>query len=164
MERKIPVRGLLAIETQIVLERMSKMLPGEVVTYAELNKLSSCNVQERRNVISTSANKLLAEQGKVFVAEHGKGVRLLTNEEIPSLGAKEIGRIAKISKRVAKKMSSVDYDKLSEQGKIHHNTHMTILVLMQRASTKKSLETVEGAVVKRTSPLPLGETLKLFGA
>lgn len=164
MERKIPVRGLLAIETQIVLERMAKMNPGEVVSYSELSSLASCDVQKRRNVITTSTNKLLAEQGKVFVAEHGKGVRLLTNEEIPSLGAKEIGRISKISKRVARKMATVDYDALSEQAKLHHNTHLTILTLMQRASTQKSLKTVEDAVVKRTNALPLGETLKLFGA
>lgn len=163
-EQKIPIRGLMAIETKIVLERLAKAHPGETVTYEELNKLTGCDVRKRRNVITTSTNKLLNEQLKVFVADVGKGIRLLTNEEIPALGARDISRVGRIAKRSIKRLAATDYDKLSEQGKITHNTGMTIMALVQRGSTAKSMALVQEAVGKRTTPLPVGETLKLFGA
>jgi hypothetical protein len=163
-EKRIPIRGLLAIETKIVLDRLAKAQPGETVSYEELNKLTGCDVRKRRNVLTTSTNKLLTEQSKVFVAETGKGIRLLRNEEIPTLGTKDIARVGRIAKRSIRRLAATDYDKLSEQGKLHHNTSMTILALVQRGSTAKSLSLVEEAVGKRTSPLPVGETLKLFGS
>jgi hypothetical protein len=163
-ERQIPIRGLLAIETKIVLERLAKAQPGETVTYEELNKLAGCDVRKRRNIITTSTNKLLVEQAKVFVSETGKGMRLLHNEEIPALGARDIGRVGRIAKRSIRKLAAADYDKLSEQAKIQHNTHMTLLSLVQRGATTKSLALVQEAVTKRTNPLPIGDTLKLFSA
>lgn len=163
-ERYIPIKGLLAIETKIVLERLAKAQPGECVPYAELDTLTGCNVRKRRNVISTSINKLLSEQAKVFIAERGKGIRLLRNEEIPSLGARDITRCGRIAKRSLRRLAAVEYDQLTEQGKIQHNTHMTLLSLVQRGSTAKSLSLVQEAVTKRTNPLPVGETLKLFSA
>lgn len=164
VQGRIPIRGMLAIETTIVLERLGKAKPGETVSYQELDRLTGCNVRLRRNVLTTSINKLLAEQAMVFVAERGKGIRLLLNEEIPSLGARDIRRIGRISKRCIRRLTATDYDKLSEQKRIEHNTHMTLLSLMQRGSTAKSLSLVQEAVTKRTNPLPLGDTLKLFSA
>lgn len=163
MERKIPVRGLLSVETEIALDRLSQAVPGEVIEYGELDKLCGCEVRKRRNILDTSMRRLLAEQGMVFVAEHGKGLRLLKNEEIPSVGFKDIARIGKISKRCARRLSAVDYDTLSAQSKIAHNTHLTVLSLFQRASTKSSLQKVGQAVADRTHPLPVGDTLRLFG-
>lgn len=162
-DKKLPIRGLLAIETQIVMDRLAKAQPGETVLYEELDNLTGCNVRKRRNVITTSTNKLLAEQGKVFIADWGKGIRLLKNEEIPSLGSRDIARVGRIAKRCIRKLAVSDYDKLSDQAKIVHNTNMTILTLVQRGSTAKSLQLIQDAVVKRTNPLPLAETLRLFG-
>jgi hypothetical protein len=163
-EKHIPIRGLLAIETRIVLERLAKAQPGETVTYEELDRITGCNVRKRRNVLTTPINKLLNEQAMVFVSEVGKGIRLLTNEEIPNLGQRDITRVGRIAKRSIKRLAAVDYDKLSEQGKIIHNTSMTILALAQRSSTTKSMSLVQEAVGKRTSPLPLGDTLRLFSS
>lgn len=163
-EKYIPIRGLLAIETKIVLERLAKAKPGEVVRYDELNTLTGCDVRKRRNCLTTPINKLLAEQAKVFIAERGVGIKLLTNEEIPTLGARDISRVGRIAKRCIRKLTAVDYDALSEQGKITHNTGLTILSLVQRGSTSKSMTLVGEAVAKRTNPLPLGDTLKLFSA
>ncbi|CAM6006560.1 unnamed protein product [Sphagnum balticum] len=160
----IPIRGQLAVETSIALERLSKAKPGETVTYTELNELCGCDVRKRRNIITTPINKLLSEQSKVFVTEHSKGIRLLKNEEIPSLGFKDISRIGKIAKRSVRRLAASDYDSLSETAKIAHNTHLTILSMMNRGATKKSLSLVTEAVEKRTHPLPLGDTLKLFSA
>lgn len=160
----IPIRGQLAIETSIALERLSKAKPGETVTYKELSELCGCDVRKRRDIITTPINKLLSEQSKVFITEHGKGIRLLTNEEIPALGFKDIGRIGKIAKRSVRRLAASDYDTLSETAKIAHNTHLTILSMMERGTTKKSLTLVTEAVGKRTHPLPLGDTLKLFSS
>lgn len=159
----VPIRGQLAVETSIALERLGKAKPGETVLYSELDQLCGCNVRKRRNIITTSTNKLLVEQSKVFVAEHGKGIRLLTNEEIPSLGFRDISRISRIAKRCVRRLAASDYDALSDTAKIAHNTHLTILTMMERGATKKSLSAVTEAVIKRTHPLPLSETLKLFG-
>lgn len=163
-EKHVPIRGMLAIETKIVLDRLAKAQPGECVPYAELDTLTGCNVRKRRNVITTAVNKLLSEQAKVFLTERGKGIRLLTNEEIPSIGARDISRVGRIAKRSIRRLAATDYDKLSEQGKILHNTHMTILALVQRGATAKSLALIQDAVAKRTNPLPVGETLKLFSS
>lgn len=159
---KIPIRGMLALETRLCLDRLAKCQPGELVSYAELNEITGCNVQQRRNVISTSINKLLSEQAMVFVAQHGEGIRLLTNEEIPSLGSRDIARIGRIAKRSSRRLAAADYDKLSEVGRVQHNTHLTILSLIQRGSTKKTVSLIEEAVGKRAHPLPLGDTIKLF--
>src|SRR5579872_7337382 len=156
-ERRVPIRGLLAIETKIVLDRLVKAQPGETISYDELNKLTGCDVRKRRNVLTTPINKLLNEQAMVFVSEVGKGIRRLTNDEIPALGSRDIGRIGRLAKRSIRRLAATDYDKLSEQGKIQHNTHMTLLSLMQRSSTARSLTLVQEAVTKRTNPLPVGE-------
>ena len=162
-EKYRPIRGLLAIETKICLERLAKAEPGETVLYEELNNLAKCDVRKRRNVISTSTSKLLTEQGKVFIAERGKGVRLLRNEEIPNLGARDTSRIGRIARRCAKKLAAANFDALSPEAKVRHNASMTVMALFQRGSTAKAVKLIEETVRKQANPLPLTETLKLFG-
>lgn len=161
---KIPIRGMLALETRLCLDRLAKCQPGELVSYAELNEITGCNVQKRRNVISTSISKLLSEQAMVFVPQHGEGIRLLTNEEIPNLGSRDITHIGRIAKRSSRRFAATDYDKLSDTGRIQHNTYMTLLSLIQRGSTKKAIGMIEKAVEKHAHALPLTETIKLFSS
>ena len=160
--KRHPIRGMMATETRIVLERLSKVQPGETVTYRELDQLTACDIRQRVYVINTARNKLLSEEGKVFVTERGIGVRLLENEEIAKLGTQDTSRISHIARRCAKKLAAADYDALSSDGKIRHNANMTVMMLFQRASTAKSLKLIEEKVKINTNPLPMAETLKLF--
>ena len=146
----------------VCLERLAKAIPGEVVPYSELDALAKCDVRKRRNVLITPINKLLVEQGKVFVAERGKGIRLLKNEEIPSLGNQDISRVSRIARRCIKRLAAVNFDALPDEEKVRHNTGMTILTLFQRGATQKAVKLIEETVRKQSNPLPLGETLKLF--
>lgn len=163
-ERYIPIRGLLAVETKIVLERLSKANPGDTVTYKELDELAKCNVRKRRNVITTSVNKLLVEHGKVFISEKGVGIRLLKNEEIPSLGPRDISRVSNIARRCMRRLAAVNFDELPTEEKVRHNASLTILTLFQRGSTTKAVKMIEETVRKQSNPLPLGETMKLFSS
>lgn len=161
-EKQMPIRGLLAIESKIVLERLGKMQPGELVSYDELNQLTKSNVRQRRNVLTTPIKKLLNEQSKVFIAERGKGIRMLRNEEIPALGTRDVSRVGRIARRSIRTLSAVNFTELPDDKKISHNTSLTILSLVQRGSTAKSVKMIEDSVKKQSNPLPMGETLRLF--
>jgi hypothetical protein len=158
-----PIRGLMAVESKTVLDRLTLVQPGETVSYVELNDLTQCDVRKQRYVLTTPINKLLCEQGKVFVAERGVGIRLLHNSEIPSLGQRDISRVGNISRRCLRRLSAVSFDTLPPDRKVAHNTAMTVLALFQRGSTAKTVRRIEEAVKTTSSSIPINETLKLFG-
>jgi hypothetical protein len=160
----IPIKGNLAVETTIALRRLAEAKPGETVTYTELNALCGCDVRHRRNVLTTSTNKLLSEQGMVFVVDWGRGVRLVPNEEVPSLSTADLRKLSKAAKRASRRLQAVDYDSLSAQSKLQHNTSLTILQFIQKGATERTQKVIADAVGNRTRPLPMDETLKLFGS
>jgi hypothetical protein len=163
VQKHIPIKGLLAIESKIVLDRLSKAQPGETIPYAELDKLTGCDVRKKRCAIHTPISKLLVEQGMVFICERGVGIRLLHNSEIPSLGQRDITRVSNISRRCIKRLTAVNFESLSSEEKVSHNTALTLLSLFQRGSSNKSMKLVEESVKRQANPLPMAETLKLFG-
>ena len=159
----IPMRGIMAVETKIVLERLALMQPGETVTYEELDKITGCNVRKRSYVMRTPIKKLLTDSGKVFVAERSVGLRLVRNSEIPQLSNKDITRIRHIAQRSIRHLAAVKFEELSVEEKVRHNTNMTLLAMFQRVTTPNSVKVIEESVKRQSNPLPITETLKLFG-
>lgn len=159
----MPIRGLLAAETKIVLDRLAEAKPGETVTYNELNMLTKCDVRKRRHMLTTPINKLLSEQARVFVANRGLGLRLLFNSEIPSLGQRDLSRVRNVVRRSARRLATVDYNSLSPELRIQHNSILTVYALFQRSTTTGAMRRIEEAVATQSRTLPLRDTLKLFG-
>lgn len=150
-------------EANILIKRLKKLTIGELVGYDELSHLISGDVQTKhRYLLETARRALLNEDRVVIECVWGEGVKRLENEAIPAIGAQARGRIHRISKKAAKKMTCADFDKLSNEQKLEWNTNMSLMgVLAMVTKTSKILQ-LKAAVTAIEDRLPLNKTLELF--
>ncbi len=150
MENKRPI-FVASIDTQEIARRLRLTTIGELVTYAELDKL--INRSSRRHGLFTARRELLNEC-IVFAAVANEGVRRLPDEEIVQTGRSVIRKVNRASKRGMRVLSTVNYDQLATPMQLLHNASMTVLALTAATSGADSVRKIEAGVKDSSAALP----------
>ena len=153
----------LSIDTKTIYDYLMTIEQGEVIPYGVLSRLIGRNVQREAYPNMHSAVQKVLNDRKVFEAVYKVGLKRLTDEEIAQIsGQQTISKMRRVVRRGAKKVSSADYKVLSNDGKIKHNTYLSVLGAVYLATKKKSLKMIESVVGKEYKVIPQTRVLELF--
>jgi hypothetical protein len=154
-----------SIETTLLVERIKKMKPSELIAYDELNQLIGQDVQGEARHILQSARRICQREYQVVTdAERNLGIKRATDIELTNSGLRLFTHIRRAAKRGIDRVTSVsDFNALPDAEKIRHNATVSALALVQAMTRPKSIDRIAGAVnTENTGQLPIARTLELF--
>lgn len=153
----------ISIESIELIKRLEKAQIGETITYDELSKVAMADVkEEKRGALMTAQKHVLNEKQFVFETIRNVGIKRINDSEIVAHAEGPIQRIQRISRRALRRLSCVDFEKLSNREKVLHNTKMSALGMLHHLSAPSKIKQIESAVTKANSRLELTQTLDVF--
>lgn len=139
------------------------MKVGEIVIYAELNKLIGGDVQgKQRYMLDAARRTVLNEDQMVFEAVHGEGIKRMNDVEILDVGDQSRKRVNRICKRTVKKLACSDPKNLTTEQQLDQYTHMSMFGALALATKPNSFQKLKSAVSVSQERLPLNKTLEAF--
>lgn len=161
LKRTIPQ---ISLDSQALYERLKKTKVGDFIKYEELTAIISRDVTNGgRGCLATARNIAMREHRMVFACVSGEGIKRLADSEIVGIGLQATKHIRRVASKGMRKLSCVqDFDKLSQQEKLSHNTQMSVLGALHQACKESSVKRVESQVEKAQMKLSLAGTLDAF--
>ena len=155
----------ISVDSHAVYVRITQLKPGEIVLYSELSSLIGRDFQlYGRGNLETAERIALRDDKMVFASVRNVGVKRLENEEIPFVvGGGTITKIRRAARRCGKKIIAADYDALSNDGKIRHNTGLSVLGAFVQMTRPKAIAKIDSAVeLEALNRLTFAKTLEQF--
>jgi len=153
----------LSVDTQILERKLQSAEPGEILPYEVLTASIRRCVRTEAYSNLQSARRRLERAGCHFETVRGVGVKRIPNEDVPATTkAFAMTKIRRISRRSARRLLSVDYNRLSEGAKVIHNTALSVFGAVSAVTQPKTLKRVAERVREQHQKLPVAETLALF--
>jgi len=163
MRRYFKTRSIYA---QQLYNRLRQVQPGDIITYGEMNDLVGMKVQapgDGYGYLNTARNMCLRNDRIVFRPVHNVGLERLTDNKIAEVGYSFIGSVQRKSKKGISELTSVkDFEVLSNDEKIRHNTALSILGVFASISKSKKITMLENKVKESKKSFSFEETIKLF--
>ena len=150
-------------DTCIIENKLRSTAIGDFVSYAELSTLIGRDVREFGKSSIRTARATLIGESIFFAAVPNEGLKRLSNEEALSFSRSFVRKAHSAATRGMDHLSHVPFDQLSEQSKRNHLATSAQLGAIQLFGKSSSFKKIEGRVNGTDTPVPLGETLKLFG-
>jgi hypothetical protein len=150
------------IERQIIEERLRNAVVGEVVTYAELSKELRMDVRKTCLGALTSARKFLSGSGVHFDCIDNVGLKRLSDSEVVLKSENQVPVIRRAAINNQRRVSSVDYEHLSEDDKNKHRTVMSVCGAVAAFTKPSVVKKIQQEAKHSPRPLPVGETIRAF--
>jgi len=164
LTRRFEMRFLKSADAKILESVLSECAIGQTVTYEELSKAIGRDVRVfAKGALDTARKGCFREKKAVFGVETNVGFIRLDDSQIVSSSDKDVTKIRRSARRSLNKLEVVDFNSLSEPMKKKHVAMSAQIGVVQFFSTTSAAKKIEGVVSNKTSILPIGETLKLFG-
>ena len=157
-----------AWETLELMKKLFSMKEDDKVTYQELSDIAKGDVSydgDKANFLTSARQIVKKEKGYEFKAIHNVGLRRMTTAE-------KVAKYAKFNYQIVKKckagiismsmLSDSDYNKLTKEDKIKHDTTMTMLYVHKVHGGAEVVHRVEKAIKEKRQPLALKEFVKAF--
>ena len=153
----------VSVDTMALYDRLKKAAVGEVVSYAEMNKIIGANVQLAGRGKMESARKMLERERVAFGVIFNEGLKRLNDLECVGTGTQTMTRIKHMATRGARKLACVrEFDAMPEAERIRHNALVSTIGAINLFAKEKSIKVIEGSVEKQQAKLPIQRTLELF--
>jgi len=157
-QRSIPERS---VETQIIVDLIAGMEVGHTISYEELAK--AINEKEVKAGTLHSARNIAERDNKAFTAcVRGVGIKRINDEQVVEHEhtdrRRRISRQARVS---AKRIGRVDYDALTDHGKVKHQTAATTAAMVTMTLRPKQQEKIK-KLVSEGKPPSLAEVCEHF--
>lgn len=139
---------------------------GGIATYDELSIAIGRDVQgEARTVLASAREMLQKEERLVFESVRMVGIKRLRADEVIIAGEGSLGKARKAVARGYDKFCCIDLSHLSSDDQIRTLVGMSVTGALVFGLTKRFfIEEAKKAIINNNSgPLPIRETLKLFG-
>jgi len=150
-------------DVQQLVDRLMKAKPGELVPYTEIDAIIGDHRTSKAIGRIHSARKIVqSETRALFEVVTHEGLRRLSNEQIPTLGAASLSRIRRESIRGAKRLSCADYDALTPEQKRKHDAAASHLGILAECSKPAAVKAITAKVEQENKKLTFDETLKAF--
>lgn len=153
----------MSADSRAVYQRLTATKIGDVVTYAELDKLTGRNVQNGDRYILQTAMRACLRDGLAFGIVRKIGAKRLADAEIVIEASAALPRIRHLAKRASRKMVAVaDFASLPNEMKVRHNSVLSIFGAVAHMSTEKAVTKIEKRVAEANQTLALANTLEAF--
>lgn len=151
-----------AFETRQLIERLSKLAVGETISYREVMK--SCelpSINSCRGYLATARNSLRNE-GVLFEAIRGEGLRRMSDEEIATqCPAWRRRKIRAQARHMVKDTSAIrDMDGLSDEARISVYVAQAEAAVIEKVTGRKMQSRLGDAARAKKEELLIGESLK----
>jgi hypothetical protein len=165
-ERKMASKSLpeLSIDSTTLYNQLAKLKIDEFISYSELNKLITRDVQdEARPNLTTARNMARRNNGIVLGVIVNQGLKRLKDEEIVGIGMKSIRSIGKASRKAMKQLICVkDFDNMPSESQTKHNTLLSVLGVVNTIVKPKKIALIESKISTAHKKLSIQETLDFF--
>jgi len=155
----------MGIDAKIILDALSKLEVGELLTYQQMSALIGRDVRQHRHIMA-AARKGLMRDSKVFAPVENQGLQRLTDAQKVQVAGDQLRRITRITKKIRATLAAVaDFDKLPNDLMVQHNATMSLCGAIGQMSAASSMRKVEQVLqYGNRQVLPIAETLKFFAA
>jgi hypothetical protein len=157
-------RFTASYETRLLYERLRKLEVKEIVSYQELSKIIGQDVQESGRGALTSARKMAQRDDRIVTdAVTNVGITRIGDVETIASASLTFKKVRRAVQRGTERLTSVDFDNLSNDDKIRHNASISAFMVMKMMGRPKTVERLAAAVnTTNTGQLPIARTLELF--
>jgi len=164
MNPNFQTKDSIHVDATIILARLKKAAPDELIDYKELSELIGRNVQTEARYIMESARRHARKERIYFGVVTNVGLKRLDDSGKVKAGAGMLGKIRRTSRRAAKTLAAVeDFATLPNELKVAHNTALSVYGIITQATGRKMQqrisERVDGA---ERGPLAMKKSLELF--
>lgn len=151
----------MGIDAQLVYAALDELGVDQEISYEELSRLISRDIQQHRGVLATARRNLL-KNNKVFAVIPTVGLKRVDDRSKVLMAAHELSRIRAISRKSSKILAAVaDFAGLPNDLKLRHNATMSICGALLECASAKSVRRIEKTLANTNgSTLPVAETLK----
>jgi len=152
----------LSVDTQVLIDRLKKVEPEQLITYAELTSAIGKNVQNgARHLLETARRRLIHDNQILFDVVINEGLKRVQGDQIVAVGSRGVKMIGRQARRTAKKIGCIgdDYHKLSKEQQHRFNGVGTILSFVSHATKEKQVAKISEAASEK---IPMSKALELF--
>lgn len=153
----------VSLETRLVIDRLGKAKPDEVVSYTELSALVGRDIRYAGRVNLDTARRYWEREGRCFGVVRTVGVKWLPDVELPGEGPRAATRMRRIARRALRKLTCFEsFDELpvdAQRQVIAYQSTFGAVELVTKVSSTKKLEAKIGETMEC---LPATKTLSLF--
>lgn len=131
---------------------------GQVVSYVELSRTIARNVCKEGRPAMDSARALVQREDRmIFDPVRGEGLKRLADNDIIDLGDKAREHVRRSSRRIVKKLVCVNYDTLSKEKQVQHNTALSMFGVFCELTTDQSAKRLTSSVEAAQAELPIAK-------
>ena len=165
MSTETKQRGIAekSADTITIEHRLRKLSVDEIVTYDELSTLLGRDVRTHCSGNMQTARKELEKDALFFGTVRGKGIVRLSNDGAVESSKSHLVRARRATTRGLRKLACVPFEQLSDKAKKSHLVTSAQLGAMNLFAKSSSARKIEQKTNGSEQPVPIGETLKLFG-
>lgn len=153
----------ISVDSQVIIANLRAMKKGDVIGYSDLSKLISSDVTTKsRYALNTARRRVLMDDGMVFEAVRGVGIKRMDDTGIISIGEQSERRLHRLSRNAMRKLSCADMDNLNNDQKLEVATHSSVIGAIAVITKPSKIRLIKAAVQQSEKQLPVNKSLEIF--
>ena len=153
----------IAVDTRLLHQALSKVRPGEEISYAKLSEVVGYKVDGANTNLQSAIRRCFSNDEIVFDNIRGTGYRRLTDEEIISAATRDTDALRRKSRKAAKKLAVVTtVNEMAPEKRIEHNARLSLFAAITAMTKPKAIEQLKSNVSSFGTELPFAKTLEAF--
>lgn len=151
-----------SFETRILIDALSNLTAGEVLTYGELSALVGTRIAGASPSLQSARRHLENAGTATFSIVTKIGIKRLSDADIVAAADADRLRVRNAAKRGLRRVSNVaSYDALDDASKRRHNAHAAVFGMIEAATSEKRLKEIEALSPAESRRLAMRESLGL---
>jgi hypothetical protein len=159
-------RGIFetSIDTQLVIDHLKEKVIGDIVSWEEVEAILGRVRPSICSNVRSARNFLEREEHIFFESIKGVGFKRIADEDVVGIvKTSGVKRVRSLISRQARRLKNIsDFDGMSNEKKVEHNTTLSVLGAMILFSRNHSVAKVTAVVEEERAKLSVANTLKLF--
>jgi len=151
-----------SLETSLIVERLAKCEPGDVVSYEELSTLLGTRVSGVTSQLQSAKRVVLAEHSLYFDIQRGAGLICAGNDGRIASAKDGIKHIHRAANRKLKILGTANVAAMTNEEKMQFNTVASHVGVLAGITTARAQNKLAAAVAVSEQCLPLVKTLEAF--
>lgn len=153
----------ISVDSQTIIARLRSTKKGESITYDELSKLIHSDIRKKSYYcLNTARRRVLMDDGMVFEAVRGIGIKRMDDEQIISIGPQSERKLHRLSRNALRKLSCASIDNLTNEQRLELYAHSSIAGAISLITKPDKVRLIKAAVKTSESTLPVNRTLEIF--
>jgi len=154
-----------SIETSELIKKLSLLNQGDLIKYGDLATIAMGDCSPgglKYHYLLSARRALLNKYNMVFRAVPNEGLERLVDAQIVARSVKKLANVTRAAKKEMRILTFVDFDKLSPEQMLTHNTNMSILNVMKTVGQADKINKIKNQIGNMGNRLEIAETIKAF--